>query len=214
MKIKGIIFDLDGVIVSTDEFHYQAWRKLSDEEGIPFERETNELLRGVSRMESLEIILKNTEKIYTDSEKEILASKKNNYYVELLNNLSPQNILPGVKTFISQLKENGLKIAIGSSSKNTPTILKKINMTEAFDAIADGNEILNSKPDPEVFLLAAKKLNLNPEKCIVVEDAEAGVDAALAANMKVIGVGSASKYKLANYKLETLENINLTEIID
>ncbi len=213
MNIKAVIFDLDGVIVSTDDYHFRAWEKMADEEGIYFDREINERLRGVSRMESLEIILERASKKYTEKEKIELAERKNYYYRHLLNDLSPKDILPGVTKVLEELKEKGIKIAIGSSSKNTPMILNKIGLADYFDAVADGNNIKNSKPDPEVFLLAASKLNINPESCLVVEDADAGVEAALAGDMRVLGVGAASMNVKASYKAKDLSELRLKEVL-
>jgi beta-phosphoglucomutase len=213
MNIKAVIFDLDGVIVSTDEYHFRGWEKMADEEGIYFDREINERLRGVSRMESLEIILERTSKQYTEKEKIELAERKNCYYRHLLNGLSPKDILPGVTKVIGELKERGVKIAIGSSSKNTPMILDKIRLADCFDAVADGNGIKNSKPDPEVFILAASKLNINPESCLVVEDADAGIEAALAGGMRVLGVGTASMNEKATYKAKNLAEVSLQEVL-
>ncbi len=215
MSKKAVIFDLDGVIVSTDEFHYQGWKRMADEENIYFDREINEKLRGVSRMESLQIILQKSEKVYIEEEKTELAHRKNEYYRELLNNLSPEDILPGVMQVLNELKKRNIKIAIGSSSKNTPFILKKIQLDNYFDAVADGNEINKSKPDPEVFLLAAKKLGLPPEDCVVVEDADAGIKAAAAAGMKAVGVGSASNCPTkADVKAKDLSFVSIDEILD
>ena len=213
MSTKAVIFDLDGVIVSTDDYHYRAWKSMADEEGIYFDREINERLRGVSRMESLEIILEKAEKTYTDEEKNQMAEKKNSLYRELLEELSPNDILPGVMKVLEDLKRNNIKIAIGSSSKNTPMILKKIGLNEYFDAVADGNEIKNSKPDPEVFLLAAKKLEIAPKDCLVVEDADAGVEAALAGNMKALAVGYASSNPKADHKFKDLSLVDIKEVI-
>jgi len=191
--VTGIIFDLDGVIVSTDEFHYQAWQRLADEQGIPFDREVNHRLRGVSRMESLDILLEKAGREYSDAEKLEMATRKNGYYLEALETrLTPRDILPGVMPCLESLRQRGLKLAIGSSSKNSPTILRKIGLENYFDATADGNDITQSKPHPEVFLLAAERLGLPPEQCLVVEDAEAGVTAALAAGMRVVAVGAAT----------------------
>jgi beta-phosphoglucomutase len=214
MKISAVIFDLDGVIVSTDEYHYQAWKQISVQEGIDFNREINERLRGVSRMESLEIILSRSDKNYSENEKLDLADRKNETYRELLNKLSPNDILPGVINLLLALKARDIKIAIGSSSKNTPFILEKIGLAANFDAVADGNDIKNSKPDPEVFLLAAEKLGVSPKSCIVVEDAEAGVDAAIAAGMMVVGVGTASNCSNAHIRLQNLTTINIEELLD
>jgi beta-phosphoglucomutase len=213
MSKKAVIFDLDGVIVSTDEYHYQAWKRMADEEGIYFDRKINENLRGVSRMESLAIILQRSAKVYTQEEQAKLARIKNEYYRALLNNLTSGDILPGVMLVLKELKALGLKIAIGSSSKNTPFILEKIGLGNYFNAIADGNEIKNSKPDPEVFLLAAKKLGMAPEDCAVVEDAEAGIEAALAGGMKAVGVGSASYDPKAHYRVKDLSCVSIEELL-
>lgn len=213
MSKKAVIFDLDGVIVSTDECHYQGWKRMADEEGIYFDRSINQRLRGVSRMESLEIVLEKASKEFTEEQKLEMATRKNNYYRELLDSLSPSDILPGVSKVLDSLKSKGIKVAIGSSSKNTPYILQKIGLSEFFDAVADGNEISKSKPDPEVFLLAAKKLGIDPGDCVVVEDAYAGIDAAKAGGMKAVGVGFAQDYERADYAASDLEHASVEEII-
>lgn len=200
MKYEAIIFDLDGVIVSTDKCHYEAWKRLADEEGIYFDREINERLRGVSRMESLEIVLEKSEKEYSESQKSEMAERKNGYYKNLITKIDKSAILEGAEDFIVKAKENGIKVAIGSSSKNTIAILKQVGLLEIFDVIADGNDIKNSKPAPDVFLVASQKLGIEPEKCLVVEDAEAGVIAALTAKMDVLAVGYARKCEKATYK--------------
>lgn len=212
-KIRGVIFDLDGVIVSTDDCHYRAWKRMAEEEGIYFDRTINERLRGVSRMDSLAIILERAEKAYTEAEKQQMAARKNGYYVELIGALTREDILPGAMDVLRWLKENGVKIAVGSSSRNTPIILRQIGLDDFFDAVADGNQITRSKPDPEVFLLAAKLLGLPPEACLVVEDADAGVEAALAGGMRVLGVGSAKDNEKATFHAETLENTDIATII-
>ncbi|WP_374932434.1 beta-phosphoglucomutase [Neobacillus driksii] len=214
MKISAVIFDLDGVIVSTDEFHYQAWKQISDQEKIYFNREINERLRGVSRMESLEIILSHSDKNYSEKDKQLLAQRKNEVYCALLNKLSPNDILPGVIDLLLSLKAKDIKIAIGSSSKNTPFILEQIGLASSFDAIADGNSITNSKPAPEVFLLAAEKLGVAPEQCAVIEDAQAGIDAAIAARMKAVGVGTAVSCVHAHLKLKDLSNLNIDQLLE
>ena len=213
MPILGVIFDLDGVIVSTDNCHYLAWKKMADEEGIPFDRTINERLRGVSRMESLSIILEKATKEYTDAEKEAMAARKNGYYVELIGSLTPGDMLPGAMDTIRLLKEKGIRIAIGSSSRNTPIILRQIQLDNTFDAVADGNAITRSKPDPEVFLLAAKLLGLSPENCLVVEDADAGVEAALAGGMRVLGVGGAAQNPKATFAAQSLEKADFDSIL-
>jgi len=210
---EAVIFDLDGVIVSTDGYHYKAWKAMADEEGIYFDEKINNRLRGVSRMESLAIILERASKTYTDAEKEAMATAKNDIYRESLSQITPDDILPGVTETLTVLRSMGVKLAIGSSSKNTPIILKQIDLGDYFDAIADGNGIKNSKPDPEVFLLAAKLLNIAPENCVVVEDAFAGIDAAKAANMKAVGVGDASRYAEADIVGETLAEISSEELV-
>ncbi len=212
-QISGVIFDLDGVIVSTDDCHYLAWKRMADEEGIAFDRKINERLRGVSRMESLFIILEKASKVYSDDEKAALAARKNGYYVELIGSLSKDDILPGAMETLEKLKEMGIKIAVGSSSRNTPIILERIGLANYFDAVADGNMIKNSKPDPEVFLLAAKLLGLSPANCMVVEDADAGVQAALGGNMRVLGVGSASANKQATFTAANLLEAGFVMII-
>ncbi len=201
--MKAFIFDLDGVIVSTDKFHYLAWKQMADDEGIYFDEKINDRLRGVSRMASLEIILERANKSYTEEEKVALATKKNDIYRQLLTQISPADRLEGVTETLTKLRELGYKLAIGSSSKNTPLILEKIDYASYFDAVADGNRIKKSKPDPEVFLLAASDLGIDPAECFVVEDAEAGIDAANAGGFTSIGVGGAADYDKTQIKLES-----------
>ncbi len=213
MTIQAVIFDLDGVIVSTDEYHYLAWQQLADEEGIYFDRSINERLRGVSRMECVEILLEQSEKTYSEAQKSEMATRKNNYYLDYLDDLSAEHILPGVMDLFKQLRANDIKIAVGSSSRNSPAILEKIGLSDYFDATADGNEISKSKPDPEVFLLAAEKLGVNPEFCLVVEDAVAGVEAGINAGMKVLAVGSASEEKRAHFCAENVDSITIEDLL-
>ncbi|MFA5471760.1 MAG: beta-phosphoglucomutase [Acholeplasmataceae bacterium] len=200
--IKAVIFDLDGVIVSTDDLHYKAWKHMADLEKIDFDKKINHRLRGVSRMESLNIILEKATKKYSDQEKEELASIKNNYYVELLNELTPKDILPNVNEVLRILKDKGIKIAIGSSSKNAKNILNHIKLSDMFDVIADGHDIKHSKPAPDVFLIAAKRLGVDPKDCIVVEDAVAGIEAAKRADMIAVAVSDAKKSDHADYKFD------------
>ena len=211
MDIKAVIFDLDGVIVTTDDCHYTAWKKMADDEGIYFDRKINERLRGVSRMQSLEIVLEKSDKAYTEQEKLALAAKKNAYYVDLIQKLTPHDVLGGVMKNLETLKEHGIKIAIGSSSKNTPIILNRIGLTDYFDAVSDGNNIKNSKPDPEVFLKAAEMLNIAPENCMIVEDADAGIEAGKRAGMKTFALGNATG---ADFYAKSPENVDLAEIIN
>lgn len=211
--ISAVIFDLDGVLVTTDESHYSAWKQMADEEGIYFDREINQRLRGVSRMESLIIILERAQKTYSEEEKTALATRKNQYYVKLIKQLTPQALLPGALDTVHALRDMGVKTAIGSSSKNAPTILAQAGIVDLFDAVADGNQIRNSKPAPDVFLLAAELLGLPAEQCLVVEDADAGVEAALNAGMQVLAVGAASGNKKAHLRADTLQDINLADWI-
>lgn len=213
MSIKAVIFDLDGVIVSTDDCHYRAWKRMADEEGIYFDFVINERLRGVSRMESLSIILEKANKVYTEDEKIAMALRKNDYYREFIKELTPNDILPGVINILHSLKEKGIKVAIGSSSKNSPMILQQIGLSNFFDATADGNDISKSKPNPEVFLLASEKLGMEPKDCLVVEDADAGIEAALSAGMKVLGVGSASNNIKANLTSKSLAEVSIDFIL-
>ncbi|MGE5559148.1 MAG: beta-phosphoglucomutase [Bacillota bacterium] len=203
-KIKAVIFDLDGVIVTTDECHYKAWRKLADEEGIYFDRGINERLRGVSRMDSLEILLEKSPREYSREEKELLAERKNGYYREYIGSLTPADILPGMMEIFHELRRKGLKIAVGSSSKNAATILNRIGLAKFFDCVVDGSHIVKSKPDPEIFLKIAFYLKIPPENCLVVEDADAGIEAALAGGMQAAAVGAAADNPKAAYRAVTL----------
>lgn len=212
-RIEAVIFDLDGVIVSTDDCHFRAWKRMADEEGIPFDRQINERLRGVSRMESLDILLKKAERTYTDAEKASFAERKNEYYRQLLADLTALDILPGAERIVRELRTRGVWTAIGSSSRNAPFILQKIGLSTFFDAIADGNGITRSKPDPEVFLLAARLLNTEPKRCVVVEDAFAGIVAARAAGMKAVGVGYAQACDLADDTAVSLEEMSVERLL-
>ncbi|MBQ9511493.1 MAG: beta-phosphoglucomutase [Clostridia bacterium] len=209
--IKGVIFDLDGVILSTDEYHYQAWKKLADRLKIPFDREKNNLLRGVSRMESLEIVLGGRK--FSDEQKAEFAAEKNETYRALLSEMTPDDVSDDVRNTIKAVKSRGIKTAIGSSSKNTKFILERVGMIDEFDAIADGNDIKKSKPDPEVFLVAAERINLSPSECFVIEDALAGIDAASAGGFVPIAIGDAVKHPAAFKTIKRLSDI-LTIIDD
>ena len=192
MGLRGIIFDLDGVIVSTDEQHYLGWQALADRLGIPFSREVNSRFRGVSRMACMNILEELGGKHYTDSEKIAYADWKNEYYRELLAQMSPADLSQEVRSTLDALRARGLKLAVGSSSKNAKFILKRIGLSDYFDAVSDGTNISRSKPDPEVFLKAAEYLGLTPSDCLVVEDAVSGVEAAHAGGMKAATVGDAA----------------------
>ena len=199
--MKAILFDLDGVIVSTDEQHYVAWKALADRLGIPFSREINNRFRGVSRMACMDILEQIGGKHYTREEKEAYAAWKNDFYRNLLGQMSPKDLKPEVKSTLDRLRARGMRMAIGSSSKNAKFILERIGLADFFDAVSDGTNILRSKPAPEVFLNAAEYLGLEPAQCLVVEDAVSGVDAAHAAGMKAAAVGDAAAKCYGDYNL-------------
>lgn len=206
---QAVIFDLDGVIVSTDEYHYLAWKHIADQEGIYFDRTINHRMRGVSRMVSLDIMLERAKREYSQTEKLMLSEQKNTYYVNFLENITPADILPGVQTLLNELRKRDIKMAIASSSRNTPLILKQIGLDNFFDAVADGNQIKNTKPDPEVFLLAAKLLDIQPTLCIVVEDAMAGIEAANRAGTKAVAVGNAAAGENVDYGVPSLDRLDI-----
>ncbi|MCI9076776.1 MAG: beta-phosphoglucomutase [Dorea sp.] len=207
MKYTAVIFDLDGVICFTDKYHYQAWKELADEEGIYFDEQINSRLRGVSRMESLEIILERASKSYTEEEKTAMATKKNDLYKELLVQMSPEDLPEDVAKALKGLKEGGVKIAIGSSSKNARTILNQIGLGDTFDKISDGNNISNSKPYPEVFQKAAEMLGLKPMDCLVVEDAKAGIAAVKAGGFDCAGIGEAAEDADTTYPIQKIGDL-------
>lgn len=207
MAFQAIIFDLDGVICFTDEYHYQAWKRLADELGVPFDRQKNNRLRGVSRMASLEIVLEDYTEPLAEAEKLALADQKNETYKTLLAQMSPSDLPEDVRTTLLALRSRGLKLAIGSSSKNTPFILQQIGLADFFDAVSDGNNITKSKPDPEVFLKAAQMLDVAPEYCLVVEDAVAGAEAAHRGSMRAACVGNAAKAAAGDYNLSSITEL-------
>ena len=209
-SIEGIIFDLDGVITDTSEFHYQAWKKLADEEGIPFDREANEKLRGVPRRESLIGILNG--RPATEEQIQDMMERKNRYYVEMMQSITEKDLLPGVGELLEQLQAAGIKIALGSASKNARTVIERLGIANKFMAIADGYSVEKSKPAPDLFLFAAEKLGLSPDKCIVVEDAAAGIQAGLAAGMKVVGLGPKERVGKAQIVLPSLEAITWKDL--
>jgi len=208
MSIKGLIFDLDGVICFTDEYHYLAWKEMADGMGVYFDREINNRLRGVSRMASLDIILERySGPELSEAEKEALAAKKNGIYRELLGRMSPADLSNEVKNTLDALRKRGFKLAIGSSSKNAPFILERIGLGSYFDAISDGNNISRSKPDPEVFLKAAEFLSLEPADCLVIEDAVAGAEAGHAGGFTVACVGDAAAEKAGDYNMASFAEL-------
>lgn len=207
MKYRAIIFDLDGVICHTDKYHYEAWKKIADEIGIYFDEKINHRLRGVSRMESFEIILERYDKTMSEEEKLFYITKKNEIYRELLKNMSPADLSREVKDTLDKLREEGVKLAIGSSSKNAKFILHQLGIGEFFDAISDGNQITKSKPDPEVFLKAAEYMGEDARDCLVVEDAKAGLEAAIAGGMDCAAIGDATESNLATFCLTTFRDL-------
>lgn len=209
-KLKAVIFDLDGVITDTFEYHFRAWKRLADEEGIPFTRDDNDKLRGVSRGECLKILLKG--KQVSAEQFQEMMDRKNEYYVELLRQMTSKNILSGAKELVSGLKRRGIKTA--SVSKNTRTVLRGTGIEDLFDAIVDGYSVKNTKPAPDIFLFAAKELGVKPEDCAVVEDAEAGIEAALAGNMLSIGIGPEERAGKARYRFEKIGDVTLTKLLE
>ena len=211
-NIKGFIFDLDGVITDTAEYHYKSWQSLADEEGLFFNREINEQLRGVSRMDSLEIILDGKE--LPEKTKKEWTDRKNSYHQEYLEEITKENILDDMEAKLNNLKKRGYKIAVASSSRNARKVLKNLQISDMFDTISDGNSVENAKPAPDLFLHTAEKLDLKPEECVVLEDAESGVEAALAAEMKAVGVGPQERVGKAHLVYETVDAVDIEEIIE
>ena len=209
---KAFIFDLDGVLCFTDKYHYEAWKTIADRLSLPFDEKVNDRLRGVSRMDSLEIILSLGGKTYTEDEKVKFAEEKNEAYRKLLENMTPSDVADEVRNTLKELHKCGYKLAIGSSSKNTPLILDRCDLKKYFDAVSDGNNITRSKPDPEVFLKAAEYLGLNSGDCYIVEDAEAGIDAGKAGGFVTIGIGCAAVYEKTDIAIKTFKDILRTAI--
>jgi beta-phosphoglucomutase len=211
--IRGCIFDLDGVVVDTAKYHYLAWKRLAKEMGFDFTEQDNERLKGVSRMRSLDILLEIGGMTMGQEEKEAMATKKNEWYREYILKMEPGEILPGVQDFFSELKKEGMKIALGSASKNAVTILEQIGLKDTFDAIVDGTKVEKAKPDPEVFLKGAHEIGLMPEECVVFEDAEAGVEAAKSGKMKCVGVGDPEILGKADIVIPGFRNFHLIDLL-
>ena len=207
--IKACIFDLDGVIIDTAKYHFLAWKRLAEELGIPFTPEHNERLKGVSRMRSLDILLELGGRKMDDQEKEALAARKNKWFVEYINQVKPEDTYPGVRELVRKMRQKGLKTGLASSSKNAGTVIRRIEMEKEFDTMVDGTMIKHTKPDPEIFLLAASRLKTPPSECVVFEDAEAGVEAAVNAGMRAVGIGSASQLGKANLVIPGTGDFNL-----
>ncbi len=212
-SVKACIFDLDGVVVDTAIFHYQAWKRLADELGIKgFTEEENENLKGVSRQRSLEIILEIGGITLDQMTKDELTEKKNGWYVELISKMTPEDILPGVKLFFNELQQKGIKLGLASASKNARRILERVGIESYFEAIVDGNRISKAKPSPEVFLLCARDLQVDPKDCVVFEDAKAGIEAAKNGGMFSIGVGSSSILGEADFVISSFDEMNINRL--
>lgn len=214
--VEAFIFDLDGVITDTAHFHYLAWKELGNKIGIEIDEEFNETLKGISRMESLErmLVFGGKENDYTNEEKVRMATDKNNYYVTLIETITPKDILPGIKELLTDIKSNGVKIGLASASKNAVMVLKNLQLIEYFDFIADAAICKNSKPAPDIFLMAAEGLNVSPVNCIGIEDASAGVDSINTSNMYSVGVGNEDVLKEADYIVNCTEKLNFKELVN
>ena len=213
--IKGFIFDLDGVLTDTAEYHYQAWKRLADKLTIPLDREMNEHLKGISRMDSLDYILAigNRTEAYSFEEKERLADEKNEDYKKLILDVTPAGLLPGIADLLADLKEAGIRLALASASKNGPVIMEKLGIADLFETVVDPAGLKNGKPDPEIFIKGAKQLNLTPKECVGVEDAQAGIESINAAGFFSVGVGTKEMMKKAGYAVAETSELRLAEIL-
>lgn len=210
--LQACIFDLDGVLVSTEVYHFKAWQRLAYSIGIDIDEEFNEQLKGVSRAVCIDLILQHGKQNRSNEEKQALASKKNEWYLEYISHIGPHDAFKGVENLLKELKAAGIKTAVGSASRNAQLLLKKLNLVHYFDAIIDGTHIAKAKPNPEVFLLGASHIGAYPQKCVVFEDAISGVQAAKAANMYCIGVGSAELLPQADAWIDSFANVSLQTI--
>jgi beta-phosphoglucomutase len=210
--IEACLFDLDGVVVDTAKYHFIAWKALAEELGFEFTLDDNERLKGVSRMQSLEILLEIGNMRFSDREKLAMAEKKNALYVSYIEKMTPDETLPGVEKFLQELREAGIRIALGSASKNAPMILERIQLSGMFDVIVDGNSISEAKPNPEVFLKGAEKLGVLPENCVVFEDAIAGIEAAQNANMYSVGIGDADTLGFADLVIPGFDGFTVDKL--
>jgi beta-phosphoglucomutase len=212
--IHAVLFDLDGVLVSTDEYHYRSWKKLADEEGFGFfDHQFNHKFRGVARMECVEILLRAAGRNYSQDQKQEIADRKNRYFVESLSTVTHEALLPGSLTTLQELKRRTIKIAVASNSRNAKTIIRQVGIGHYIDTIVDGYGIENSKPDPEIFLLAARNIGVPPAECIVVEDAVTGIEAARRAGMKALGIGTPDRLPNASIVVPDLSKISVDELL-
>jgi|SRR5690625_840129 len=215
LLVKAFIFDLDGVITDTAELHYKAWKKLAKEIGVSFDRTCNEKLKGINRLDSLEIILKcaGIQGVFSKEEKIALATKKNVYYKKLISKLTPKDVLPNMHTLLEEIRTEGYKIGLASASENAPTIIKALGIEHFFQAIADPKEVIHGKPAPDIFLLAAKQLKVITKDCIGIEDAISGVAAIKQANMFAVGIGDEHQLSKADYIVHTTKELTLSDLI-
>src|SRR5687768_12806360 len=211
-KVKGFIFDLDGVLTDTAEYHYRGWKRLADEIDIPFTRDDNEALRGIPRRESLLLILK--ERQYSEEEILEMMERKNRYYLEFIREITPRDLLPGARELLEEIRAAGLKSALGSASKNATEVIERLGIADLLDAIADGHSVKVQKPAPDLFLYAATQLGLSPSECVVVEDAAAGIEAARAGGLLSIGVGPHERLAKADLVLLNLDGVHLNDLLD
>lgn len=211
--IRAFILDLDGVLTDTAEYHFRAWKRLADEEGVPFGRQANEQLRGVSRRRSLELLLRHRVADYSEEQMQEMMDRKNGYYQSLLETITRDDLLSGARQLIDAMKRRGLSIAIGSASKNTRLVLEKLHITDVFDGIADGHSVTRAKPAPDVFVYAAGQLGVPVASCAVVEDAESGVQAALTGGMIAVGIGPEERVGAAHFRYDTTAHVDLDEIL-
>jgi beta-phosphoglucomutase len=209
--IRAFIFDLDGVITDTAEYHYRGWKRLAEEEDLSFSREENEHLRGIPRRESLMLILK--DHVYPEAKILQMMERKNNYYLEFIKGISPRDLLPGAKELLEEIRAAGLKNALGSASKNASEVLDRLGIRSLFDAISDGHSVERQKPAPDLFLHAARQLNLSPAECVVVEDAAAGIQAAKAGGLRSIGLGPRERVGAADANFPSLEGLHLADLL-
>jgi beta-phosphoglucomutase len=209
--IEGFIFDLDGVLTDTAEYHYRGWKRLADELGIAFTREDNEALRGIARRESLLMILKARK--YSETEILAMMDRKNRYYLELIQGISPRDLLPGARELLEEIRVAGLKSAVGSASKNAAEVIERLGIADLLDAVADGHSVEIQKPAPDLFLYAAAQLRLSPWVCVVVEDAAAGIEAARAGGFRSIGLGPYQRVERAELVLPSLEGVHLSDLL-
>jgi len=209
--IKGFIFDLDGVLTDTAEYHYRGWKRLAQEENLPFSREDNEHLRGIPRRESLMLILK--DRRVPETKIVEMMARKNNYYLELIREISPRDLLPGARELLEEIHRAGLKIALGSASKNAAEVLDRLGIRSLFDAISDGHSVERQKPAPDLFLHAAQQLGHSPRECVVIEDAAAGIEAARAGGFYSIGLGPAERVGAADASYSSLEALRLADLL-